>query len=341
MSLAEVEGQDQAVGALRRALQSGRLHHAWLFAGPDGVGKALTAFGVAMALLCEQPQAGDACGTCHSCRRMAERQHPDLHIIERGTKADGRPEQAIKIEQVRTLQQALSFKSFEGRRRVVVLLEAERMNPATANALLKTLEEPGPGTHFLVVTAAAHLLLPTILSRCQRVRFGALDRAVVARHIAKITEKNAAESDLLAGLSEGSISKGVALAKSTVLEQRGPWLDLLGFHQPLGAVPALLDLAEQLAGTNEELPFALHLLRTFYRDLLLAQQGFSAEAFVHRDLAALIAERARQATQRQVLDAIDALNETEHAILNRSGNARLFLERLLCRLAGVADESAA
>lgn len=337
MSLADIEGQAAAVSALRRALESGRLHHAWLFAGPDGVGKSLTAFAWARALLCEGPREGDGCGTCHTCRRMAERQHPDLHVLQRGTKSDGRPEQFIRIEQVRDLQQALSFKSFEGRRRVVILLEAERMNPATANALLKTLEEPGPGTHFIVVSSAPHLLLPTILSRCQRVRFGPLDRSVVARHLSKITEKPADEADLLAGLAEGSISKGVALAKSPVLEQRGTLVQQLGPGQGLAAVPALLDLAEQLAGTPEDLPHALHLLRTFARDVLLIQQGLGADALVHRDLAPVLAERARQVSQRTVLGWIDALNETEHAVFSRSGNARLFLERLFCHLAGVAQ----
>lgn len=337
MSLADIEGQEAAVGSLRRALESGRLHHAWLFAGPDGVGKALTAFAWATALLCAQPRGGDSCGTCHACRRMVERQHPDLHIVQRGTKSDGRPEQFIRIEQVRDLQQALSFKSFEGKRRVVVLLDAERMNPATANALLKTLEEPGPGTHFIVVSPAPHLLLPTILSRCQRVRFGPLERAVVARHLSRITEKTGEEADLLAGLAEGSISKGVALAKSPVLDQRTALIERLAPGQGLGAVPGLLDLAEQLAGSMEDLPYALHLLRTFARDVLLIQQGFDASALVHRDLASLLADRATRTPQRTVLGWIDALNETEHAVFSRSGNARLFLERLFCRLAGVAD----
>lgn len=336
MSLAEIEGQAPAISALRHALESGRLHHAWLFAGPDGVGKALTAFAWARALLCERPVDGDGCSRCSACRRMVERQHPDLHVLQRGTKSDGRLEQFIRIEQVRELQQALSFKSFEGRRRVVVLLEAERMNPATANALLKTLEEPGAHTHFIVVSSAPHLLLPTILSRCQRVRFGPLERAVVARHLARITEKSGDEADLLAGLAEGSVSKGVALAKSPVLEQRAALVERLAPGQNLAAVPALLELAEQLASTPEELPHALHLLRTFARDVVLLRQGCGPEALVHRDLAAVLADRARQVSTPTALGWIDALNEVEHAVFSRSGNPRLFLERLFCHLAGVA-----
>ncbi|MCA9548031.1 MAG: DNA polymerase III subunit delta', partial [Myxococcales bacterium] len=144
MPLRDVEGQYSALEGLKRALSHHRLHHAYLFAGPHGVGKALAGFGLAQALLCDGPRAdGDGCGACKGCTRVAERQHPDLHVLERLERADGKGLEAqIKIDQVRQLQKALAYKSFEGGRRVVVIEEAEAMNPSTANALLKTLEEP-------------------------------------------------------------------------------------------------------------------------------------------------------------------------------------------------------
>ena len=340
MSFASVEGQERAVDSLRRALKSGRLHHAFLFAGPDGVGKSLTAFKLAEALLCEAPAEGEGCGTCRACRRVPERQHPDFHVLERGQKPDGRPEASIRIDQVRALQHDLGFKSYEAGRRVVLILEAERMNPATANALLKTLEEPGPETHFVLVSAAPHLLLPTILSRCQRVRFAPLDRPVVARHLARLAELPPAAADLLAGLAEGSISKGVALSQSRVLEQRAALVERLEPDQGLDAVPALLDLAEQLGRSTEDLPLVLHLLRTWYRAVLLIQAGSPLTGLVHLDRSDALVALAARVPQRRVLGFIDALNEAEHAIFARSGNARLFLERLLCHLA-LAEQQAA
>ncbi|MCA9537371.1 MAG: DNA polymerase III subunit delta' [Myxococcales bacterium] len=338
MPLREVEGQAQPVEALRRALLGRRLHHAYLFAGPDGVGKALCAQGFAEALLCATPRDdGDACGACNPCRRTAERQHPDLHIVARREKKAGELERQIRIEQVRELQRALSFKSFEGARRVVLLLEAEKMNPATANALLKTLEEPGPDTHFILVTAAPHTLLPTVISRCQRVRFAPLPRALVATKLVELGDLTPAAADLLAGLAEGSIGKGLNLMRSDVLDRRQVILARADDPEGLDKVPELLDFADELARPEQRgtLPLVFHLLRTWYRDLLLVLTGLPYEALVHRDLAARARQRAAGLDVDAVLGRLSLLNRTEEAIFDRNANARLSIEAMLLHLAGV------
>lgn len=351
MTFDAIEGQTLAITALRRAVRDGRLHHAYLFAGPDGVGKALCGQALAMTLLCDAPRDANACGTCRSCERVIANEHPDFHRMARGTKSDGRPEAQIKIAQVRALQKALSFKSYEAGRRVVIIEEAERMNPATANALLKTLEEPGEDTHFIVVSAQPHQLLPTIISRCQKVRFAPLPRALVAQHLGRILEIDAAEADLLAGLAQGSIGKGRALRDSAVniaalgdgnlLEQRRALIERVDDPDGLHAVPALMDLADGLARAKADLPHVFHLMRTWYRDLLWTQRRMPAEQLVHRDLADRLATRAQALTQKQVLVRIELINETEHAIMVRSGSARLFMERLLLGLVGAREVVAA
>lgn len=340
MPLSAVEGQERAIEALRRALAGGRLHHAYLFAGPEGVGKGLAAQGLAEALLCTTPLPdGDACGECGACKRTQTRQHPDLHIIERREKSDGVLERQIRIDQVRALQRSLSFKSYEGARRVVLLFEPEKMNPATSNALLKTLEEPGPDTHFALVTAEAHRLLPTIISRCQRVRFRPLERAVVARRLAEIAEIEPDEADLLAGLAEGSVGKGVALQGSAVLERRREIIE--GADEPDGArhVPRLLDFAENLARPDQKssLPLVFHLLRTWYRDVLLVKEGMPVEALVHRDLIDRLRQRAGALDTDALLSRLTLINDTEYAIFERNSNTRLSLESLMLRLSGAAE----
>ncbi|MGK0358740.1 MAG: DNA polymerase-3 subunit delta' [Bradymonadia bacterium] len=351
MTFDAIEGQDLAITALRRAVRDGRLHHAYLFAGPDGVGKALCGRALAMTLLCDALRDASGCGTCRSCERVVANEHPDFHRLARGTKPDGRPEAQIKIAQVRELQKALSFKSYEAGRRVVIIEEAERMNPSTANALLKTLEEPGEGTHFIVVSAQQHQLLPTIISRCQKVRFAPLPRAMVAHHLARLLSIDAAEADLLAGLAQGSIGKGRALHDSAVniaalgdgnlLEQRRALIERVDDPNGLNAVPALMDLADGLARAKTELPHVFHLMRTWYRDLLWTQRGMPATQLVHRDLTDRLNARAPTLTQAQILVRIELINETEHAIMVRSGSARLFMERLLLGLVGAREVMAA
>jgi DNA polymerase-3 subunit delta' len=193
--LSTVRAQPTAVETLRRAISGGRVHHAYLFEGPDGVGKERTAFGLAQALVCERRPEGvaDACAVCSACARAVPRPgearpvHPDVVVIERGLYDPailGRrsPEaQEISIDQVRTLVLARSaFLPHEGRAKVFIVRRADELSVSAANALLKTLEEPGARTHFVLLTSVADALLPTIRSRAQRIRFAALPDQVVS-----------------------------------------------------------------------------------------------------------------------------------------------------------------
>ncbi len=338
--LGQIQGQSHAVEAIRRAFVSGRLHHAYLFAGPDGVGKGLLATAYVSALLCPQRGAqGDACSTCSTCLRVRAGSHPDVHRVARREKDDGGLEPQIKIEAVRDLQHALSFKPFEANYRVVIIYEADRMNASTANALLKTLEEPGANTHFVLITALPNLLLPTILSRCQRIRFAPLSRAFVAAHLSRECELDPVMADLVAGLAEGSIGKGRALCKSELLAERAALLARVEGRDEddvalpsIRRVPEALSLAESLAGRKAELPFFFQLVRTWYRDVMLSQAGMRDEQLVHRDRAALVHKRASELKSADVLERLVRVNDTERA-LDQAANVRLSLETLLLRLA--------
>jgi DNA polymerase-3 subunit delta' len=223
--LSTIQAQPTAVETLRRALAGGRVHHAYLFDGPDGVGKERTAFGLAQALVCERRAEGsaDACGACRACARAVPREgegrplHPDVVVLERGLydpAAIGRrtPEtQEISIDQVRTLVLArAAFPPHEGRAKVFIVRRAEELSISAANALLKTLEEPGARTHFVLLSSTADSLLPTIRSRTQRVRFGPLPDAVVAELLAGRGVERA-QADEIARLAGGSMAMATLL----------------------------------------------------------------------------------------------------------------------------------
>ena len=223
--LSTVKAQPTAVETLRRALAAGRVHHAYLFDGPDGVGKERTAFGLAQALVCERRAEGasEACGECRACARAVPRQgdsrplHPDIVVLERGlydpaTIGRKSPEtQDISIDQVRTLVLArAAFAPLEGRAKVFIVRRAEELSISAANALLKTLEEPGARTHFMLLSATADALLPTIRSRTQRVRFGALPDPVVSELLVA-TGMDRSLADETARLSGGSMATALAL----------------------------------------------------------------------------------------------------------------------------------
>jgi DNA polymerase-3 subunit delta' len=257
--LSTVQAQPTAVETLRRALAGGRVHHAYLFDGPDGVGKERTAFGLAQALVCERRAEGssEACGECRACVRAILREgdsrplHPDVVVLERGLYdpvAIGRksPEtQDISIDQVRTLVLArAAFAPLEGRAKVFIVRRAEELSISAANALLKTLEEPGARTHFLLLSATADSLLPTIRSRTQRLRFGALPDAVVTELlVARGVERALAEET--ARLAGGSMATAMTLGDPDASAQREEFVSRALASLDAKDLGGALELAEE------------------------------------------------------------------------------------------------
>ena len=177
MSFDAILGHDRPLKVLRRALATGRVPHAYLFWGPDGVGKETVATAWAQVLLCADPQAlgrAEACGNCGPCRKAAAGSHADLHRLVPGAAS-------IPIADVRALQEALAYRSFERGRKVAIIRDAFRLTREASNALLKTLEEPPPGTHIVLLAHHRNQLLPTMVSRCQSLRFDPIPEEDVGR----------------------------------------------------------------------------------------------------------------------------------------------------------------
>lgn len=198
-------GQEQAVTQLRAALQNKVISHAYLFLGPAGVGKRLTAYSFAAALNCESPVQGyKPCGQCPSCRKIEHGNYPDLHLVE--------PQgQSIKIEQIREIQARIAYKKLEGKFQIVIIQDAQNMTVDAANSLLKVLEEPPRGTVFILLADQTRSMLPTILSRCQLIRFVALRPEHISRILMGDYGLSQEEAEGISLLSGGSIEQGLQL----------------------------------------------------------------------------------------------------------------------------------
>jgi DNA polymerase III delta' subunit len=207
-------GQDEAIDWLTRAYLKDRLPHGLIFAGPVGVGKATTANALAALLLCENPKETTPCGKCAGCAALRANTHPDYHVItkeliryhDKTGKSKG-IDLSIHVLRPELIEPA-GRKPVMGRGKVFVIEQAEMMNPQAQNALLKTLEEPAGRTAIILLTDQPGVLLPTIRSRCQIVRFAALDHELVHKELRK-RKIEAALASAAADLSRGSL--GIAL----------------------------------------------------------------------------------------------------------------------------------
>ena len=295
--LDSVLAQPTAVGTLQRALASDRVHHAYLFDGPVGVGKEMAAFGLAQALVCERREGANACGSCSACKRAipdadGKSRHPDIIIIERGlydpsTIGRGRnaETQEISIDQIRTLVLArAAYPPHEGRAKVIVIRRAEELSISAANALLKTLEEPIAKTHFVLLTTALGALLPTVQSRSQRVRFGPLPDAVLEQIVvAKGIAPDVARS--VVPLAEGSVEQALARCDPDENERREAFVKAAARALESGDFGAALELAEEAKKDKGELAGRINALGAWLNGRAKAGSRRDAARFAFIDQA--------------------------------------------------------
>lgn len=321
MPFSDVIGQDRAVSVLKRSIALERVAHAYLFSGIEGCGKRKTALAMVQAVFCGKE---DACGVCPSCKKIANGQHPDLHILE--------PDGAfIKIDQIRELQKELAYRPFEAPKKACIIDGAEKLNLSSGNALLKTLEEPPGNALMILITSERSAVLQTILSRCQTLDFQPLPAEMVEARL--LREQFPADAARVAALlSGGSLKRAVDIATDGVLEGRVNFLErVLALN--LKEVSALLAAAEEFAADKEGLPGFLELLLSFLRDVLIYRS--TPEALVNSDLAHLVAREAERCPQQRVIDLIEQLVATRRMLV-RNVNARLALEVFFMRLASRA-----
>jgi DNA polymerase-3 subunit delta' len=326
MGFAQIIGHQSQLAGLRRALSCDRLHHAYLFEGAEGVGKKTIALGLAKAIHCAVA-TGDYCGICADCARIQDGNHPDVRVIEL---LPGKKE--IGIQQVRELEKELSFRSFSGKRRIVVLDPATLMNLSAQNALLKTLEEPPQNSLLILIAPTRGGLLPTVRSRCLRVAFGPLPRSLVAGFLITKQGLQVEEAEFLAAITMGSLGAAVRIDKEDILEKRKRWLTLL---RSLTAYDykAAIDAAETLANNKDELLEFLDWAFCWHRDRLVYAVTQSPQEIVNLDL---LSEIQRQIVDSELGNILSSLSETAGAVerIHRNLNRRMVLEHLLLHAAG-------
>jgi DNA polymerase-3 subunit delta' len=319
-------GHEWAVDLLREHISQGSLRHAYLFTGPQGIGRRTLALRLAQALNCPQPLApGEPCRTCRTCTQIERMQHPDLAIVQ-AEQSGG----TLKVDQVRELQRGLALAPYEAAFRVAILLRFEEAHPSASNALLKTLEEP-PARVVLILTAEnSESLLPTVVSRCEVLRLRPLSLETVSQRLQERWGVPREQASLLAHLSNGRPGFALHLYQNPeLLEQRKHCLE--EHHQLLRSSRVQrFNYAEKLAKDKDRLRNTLQTWLSLWRDVLIQAAGAS-EPLINQDYAGEIDELARLCGMQAAYRMLAALQRTTD-LLGHNVNARLATEVLLLDL---------
>ncbi len=322
MPFADVLGHGRIVEVLQRSLRTGKVAHSYLFEGIPGCGRRKSALALIQAIFCTAV-AGDACGVCQSCRKVAGGSHADIHFIS--PLPDKRD---ISIEQLREMQRTLSLRPYEAPRKVCIIEPAERMSVNAANSLLKTLEEPPGDALIILLTENAGMLLPTIRSRCQLIRFAPLS----PEHVMTLLEQNGMDTEtaaLLAPMSGGSMQRAQELDNEALAARQEAVVSRLS-QMDINRITTVFDASEALSGNREETLELLDLLISFYRDAVHLAAG--STEIVNRSSRTSIESIAKRVPLPRTMELLESICQTRRDV-QRNANPKLALDHLFMNIA--------
>lgn len=312
MSFKNIKGQDSAINFLKGAVSDQRIAHAYIFLGPEGVGRRMTALNFAKALNCGKKDA-EPCDSCPSCRKIDSGTHPDVFMV-----TPEEDETAIKIQRVRGLIDSIGLKPYEGRKKVYIIDDAGAMTQEAANAFLKTLEEPPPDSILILLAQDLNLLLPTITSRAQILKFFPLAAEKAKDILQKEYGMDEASAHILSNLSSGRIGEALKYRDEHFLEKRARIIKNL-------IDKSFLDFDET---PKADLKMCLNVMLTWYRDLLVA--GVSPEGNfrpINIDRLDDIKTQARKYGYAKINEIIKNIISTDY-FLGQSANPKLAMAAL-------------
>lgn len=334
--------QEKPVSQLLAMFSKNTVPHGLLFSGIEGIGKNAAATNLAMAFNCQNrsndttQQNGPVsdfskiiCRECSSCKKIVSGNHPDLIRIKPSGKV-------IKIAQIRDLSSTLLLKPYEARTRVVIINDAELMNQESGNALLKSLEEPPDNTIFILISRQPSNLLPTIVSRCQNIRFYPVPSETIAKYLKNNYKTAPDKANVIAAMANGSLDKASLMADND-RKQKNWFVDRQWLIDEFNSLSTLstsgcLLFAEKLSEKKEVISDLLEILLTYVRDLIVCK--FHHEEIINRDLAESISDISKLFSVESLLSITDRIQAAQKD-LHANASLRLTLELLVIKIARV------
>ncbi|MBI5207244.1 MAG: DNA polymerase III subunit delta' [Candidatus Firestonebacteria bacterium] len=321
MPFSNVIYHKNAIKILSSSLKNNTVAHSYLFAGPNGIGKKLLAIEFAKALNCLNKK-DDSCTECLSCKKIAENNHTDVRIIS--TKDDN-----IKIEIIREIGKDVVLKPFEGRKKVYIIDDAEKMMQESSNAFLKTLEEPPPNVVFILITSNLKRILSTIISRCQIVRFTLIDEESIKKYIETNFNVDHHRTEIIARLVDGKIGMIRDLIENKVNSGREQILDFL-CRLPEISYLELMAFSDLYCLDRTKIEYFLDICLAWFKDILLIKMKRS-ETITNLDYRNKLENLVKCYTSREILKINESIERIMYYI-KRNVNIRLALEVLLLEI---------
>lgn len=325
MAFRDIKGQQSVIEFFRSSFNRERLAHAYIFSGPEGLGKTLLAHNLAKFLNCQEPfKEGelftDCCDRCIACRKIDNRNHPDVHWIEPSRRAE-----KISIDEIRLVQKEISLKPYEGKFKIFIIQEAQEMTPEAANSLLKTLEEPPSASLLLLISKNISGLLPTVLSRCQIIKFYPLDHERLTQILKKDYAVDANYAHFLAVASEGRIGRAIDLKDEDILNEKNRIID--GVCQ-VGKQPSfnLFNFKDR-----KKLIIQIKYLLDWFRDILIFKVGLPSSSIINTDRIEGIKSYTNLYKPSELEQIIAKINQA-HRLIEQNVNPKIALEVMLMEM---------
>ena len=328
MSFSEIIGQARPVTILQSSLRSGDISHAYLFYGPEGIGKRITALKFGKALNCLS-LTDDFCGECLHCRKFDNGNFPDFLMV-------GAKDGSIKIETIRELQKKVNFRPYEGKFKVVLIDGAEEMTLGAANSFLKTLEEPPGATVFILVCHNFNLMIPTIISRCQKIQFNLIPVEAIKNILVNKNQTAPKDAHLMATYSRGSLGKALEMDISGIMKARDEMLnsiESISFDE----IDLVLKKNKSWSGDKENLEIRLAAILSITRDLVVLKAAKKEGLIANLDVMDKLISLIEASNLNQLIFLFYAVEETMRQ-LKRNINAQLLLDLLMIKMCSVFSE---
>ncbi|HUU51233.1 MAG TPA: DNA polymerase III subunit delta' [Nitrospinota bacterium] len=328
MPFKEIVGQERLKTILYNSIKNNEFSHAYLFLGPENTGKRYAAMIFAKSLLCQDFKE-DPCERCVPCKKVQNLSHPDLLLIE--------PEKnSIKIETIKNIKKDISFKPFEGKKKIVIIDKVDKTTKEASNALLKTLEEPPKDTIFILISPNYYSLLPTIVSRCQKITFHQLSSSIIREFLIKTHSMDYQKAEWISLLSRGRIGKAILIKDNSNFKSRDKAWEIIS-RLSLNQMDVIFNNVKELTTEKEDLDEIFEWLFLFCRDIAVIKNRADTTYIINNDLIGDLENLSQRLSISAIHDIYAEIKNTD-LLLRKNVNHRLALENMIMNIFSIRSQ---